>query len=98
MLNFPVGLSEFATVQNYVGTGNIGYLIDLPLVYKKCRPNVFYDHEIFTGAIYKMKQFNLTCLMFYSGKYVLTGSRCIDDLKRANKFLQILLKSYKNKI
>jgi len=57
-----------------------------------CRfTDVFYNPEIFPGLVYKMKNHRLTALIFASGKYVLTGSRYLGDLNRANVVLQALL-------
>jgi len=91
ILDFPLVLAEFAKVQNYVGTGNVGYLVNLHKVYRKCRPAACYEPELFPGLVYKIKEHRLSAPIFYSGRFVLSGSKYLGDLNRAELFLNNLL-------
>ena len=54
---------------------------------------VEYEPEQFPGLVYRMKQPKAAALIFGSGKIICTGSRSMQDVKRAVKKIMKLLRS-----
>lgn len=91
ILNFPESMVGFAKAQNYVGSDSVDHRVDLQRVYEKCSPNAVFEPEIFPGLKYTMKEQRVTVLIFSTGKYVITGSKYLGDLYRADVIIRNLL-------
>jgi len=68
LLDFPLVLVEFAKVSNYVASGSVDHHVDIAKVYEKCKTNVFFNPEIFSGLQYRLKSCRVTVIILYSGK------------------------------
>jgi len=47
--------------------------------------NVEYEPEQFPGLVYRIRDPNVVCLLFSSGKMVMIGAKNDDDIERALK-------------
>jgi TATA-box binding protein (TBP) (component of TFIID and TFIIIB) len=56
-----------------------------------------YEPERFPGAILKLEETNCTCLIFQSGKVIISGTSIINELERSYvKIRDILLDNKEN--
>lgn len=86
-------LSNKVTVYNYVASGSMPHRINLNKVYDKHRRECFYECELFPGLYYKMQKYNLTVIIFSTGKYYMTGSKCVVNVNRANAIIRAVLEN-----
>jgi len=42
-----------------------------------------YEPEVFPGLVYRMQASKIVVLVFVTGKFVVTGAKSLEDLKRA---------------
>jgi len=76
------------SVQNVVAVGQIGQKANLnALAIGLGLENTEYEPEQFPGLVYRSDTSNVVCLLFSSGKVVITGSKSI---KQANESFQAL--------
>lgn len=73
---------ESLTTENVVGSTAIDQELDLEVLSADLE-GADYDREVFPGLVYRLQDPKATCLVFRSGKLVLTGARSIDDLEQA---------------
>ena len=82
---------EEINIENVVGTGDIGYDVDLESVMNYL-PNAIYEPDQFPGITYRPFRSNLVCLIFSTGKVVIAGGKSEKEIKKAfqntNKFLE----------
>jgi len=84
-------LSKNVTVYNYVASGSMPHKINLKKIYDKHKRESFYESELFPGLYYKMQKYNLTVIIFSTGKYYMTGSNNIVNVNRANIIIRSIL-------
>lgn len=70
------------TVRNIVATVDIGHAVPIDVLSTKIR-GAIYDPETFPGMIVKGVRSG-SCLVFASGKIVITGARSADELRTAS--------------
>ncbi|KAH6634965.1 TBP-domain-containing protein [Chaetomium sp. MPI-SDFR-AT-0129] len=72
---FPnVRFTEFK-VQNYVASADCRFLVRLERLAYLYRQSASYEPELFPGLVYTMVRPRLKCLVFSTGKVVLTGAK-----------------------
>jgi transcription initiation factor TFIID TATA-box-binding protein len=75
---------EMITVQNLVVTHNYGTNLDLSeLILTMPFDKTEYEPEVFPGLIYRIDDPRSVCLVFSSGKCVITGCRSVEDANEA---------------
>ncbi len=79
-------------VQNILSTVNMGHPIDITTIAVKI-PNVTYEPDQFPAAILRMMG-SPVCLLFSSGKIVVTGSKSESIMTNAINKLQKILKPF----
>ena len=62
------------TIQNIVATFSVGCKLDLKIIAQKAQ-NAEYNPRRFAAVIMRIREPRTTCLMFYSGKMVVTGAK-----------------------
>ena len=72
-------ISEY-TIQNIVGSGNMGKCIDLIGLTKMHRKIVQYEIELFPGANLHFPDSKATAILFTTGKFIITGIKHESDL------------------
>lgn len=87
---FGTGFSDFK-VQNYVGSATCDFLIRLERIAHMYRESAMYEPELFPGLVYTMLRPKLKCLVFSTGKIVLTGAKAVEDIQEAFANLYPLL-------
>jgi len=76
--------SDNITIQNLVVTHNYGENLDLSeLVLTMPFDKTAYEPEVFPGLIYRIDEPRSVCLVFSSGKCVITGCRSEEDANEA---------------
>jgi len=79
------------TIQNVVACGDLGLPIDLERAVMTLE-NSIYEPEQFPGLVYRMKDPKTVVLIFGSGKIVITGAKCEDQVpKVARRVMDRLL-------
>jgi len=74
---------EFA-VQNMVAIYDIGHALNLTnLTIALGLENIEYEPEQFPGLVYRVRDPKVVCLLFGSGKMVITGAKNEKDIERA---------------
>ncbi|TYZ60687.1 hypothetical protein PybrP1_013087, partial [[Pythium] brassicae (nom. inval.)] len=73
-LSVPSELSRFAVV-NIVGSVDLGFKVRLEGLARDHARFCTYEPELFPGLIYRVVEPKCTCLVFVSGKMVITGYR-----------------------
>lgn len=97
-LGFPVSFSSF-TIQNIVGSSDVGFPIDLELIANKHNAYCSYEPEVFPGLVYRMMDPKIVLLIFVSGKLVLTGAKKKSDIDTAfKKIYPVLIDARKRQI
>jgi transcription initiation factor TFIID TATA-box-binding protein len=90
--NFIKKVSLSPRVRNIVSTANLQRHIDLKAVATQI-PHITYEHERFPGAIFRTNS-GPVCLLFESGKIVITGSTSEEQLLLTFSKLQKILKNF----
>jgi transcription initiation factor TFIID TATA-box-binding protein len=78
-------------VQNFVGSATCDFLIRLERIAHMYRESAMYEPELFPGLVYAMIRPKLKCLVFSTGKVVLTGAKSAEDIHEAFANLYPLL-------
>ena len=86
------------TIQNIVGHVEIplarGQKLDLDRMYSANCAYCTYQRNMFPGLIFRPDKSPIVLLCFYSGKIVITGGKCIDDVVIGWRRLWPFIKSY----
>jgi transcription initiation factor TFIID TATA-box-binding protein len=86
------------TIQNIVGHVEVplqkDQILDLDLLYTTHCTHCTYQRNMFPGLIYRPDKSPIVLLCFYSGKIVITGGKCIEDIEIGWRRLWPLLKTY----
>lgn len=73
-----------SSIQNIVGHVEIGgqsdVVLDLDRMYEVYCTHCTYQKTLFPGLIYRPDNSPIVLLCFYSGKIVVTGGKCVDDI------------------
>ena len=77
---------ERLTVVNVVASTRVAEELDLPDI--AIQLNCEYEPEQFPGLIYRLDYPRVVCLIFGSGKMVITGARAKDEILEAVQFIQ----------
>ena len=79
-------------IQNIVATCDLGTKLKINMIAISLGlENVEYEPEVFPGMVYRIDDPKTVALLFSSGKLVLTGAKCIEDVDRAvNKLEEVL--------
>tara|TARA_B100000683_G_scaffold257169_1_gene278406 strand:+ start:869 stop:1411 length:543 start_codon:yes stop_codon:yes gene_type:complete len=81
-------VSEMTEVQNLVVTHNYGQSLDLSeLIITMPFDKTEYEPEVFPGLIYRIDDPRSVCLVFSSGKCVITGCKSMDEADEATDHL-----------
>ena len=64
-------------IQNIVSSVNLGFSLDLHHMQRNNRITSSYEPELFPGLIYRNMTLPAVCLIFDSGRIVITGCRKI---------------------
>jgi transcription initiation factor TFIID TATA-box-binding protein len=71
-------------IQNMVAVYYVGCALNLSnLIVSLGLENTEYEPEQFPGLVYRLRDPNVVCLLFGSGKMVITGAKNYKDLERA---------------
>ncbi|KAH6856221.1 transcription factor TFIID-domain-containing protein [Chaetomium sp. MPI-CAGE-AT-0009] len=87
---FPTRFRDFK-VQNFVGSATCDFLIRLERIAYLYKESAMYEPELFPGLVYTMVRPKLKCLVFSTGKVVLTGAKSAEDVHEAFTNLYPLL-------
>ncbi|KAL2176942.1 transcription factor TFIID-domain-containing protein [Thermothelomyces heterothallicus CBS 202.75] len=87
---FPTRLADFR-VQNFVGSAACGFLVRLERISHRYWQSARHEPELFPGLVYTMVRPSLKCLVFTTGKVVLTGAKKREDVFEAFANLYPLL-------
>lgn len=79
-------------IQNIVGTMSLSGTLDLNKITTSLKSSTL-EPEIFPGVIYKT-QYKTSCLIFSSGKIVITGARSESQLRNTEKLLNSSLRKF----
>ena len=79
-------------VENVVASIDLHGEIDVEKVANELE-SVQYNPDVFPGAVYKMKSFGVTFLIFYSGKLVCTGAKSVETIRKATEELKRTLEA-----
>jgi transcription initiation factor TFIID TATA-box-binding protein len=72
------------TVQNIVATSDLGAGINLAnIAISLGVEHIEYEPEQFPGLVYRLEDPKMVCLLFGTGKIVLTGAKEVEDIDRA---------------
>ncbi|AEO66508.1 f9d1c456-1d83-4320-9bb3-560bbdebb490 [Thermothielavioides terrestris] len=91
---FRTRFRDFA-VQNFVGSAACGFPIRLEGIARQYWEWARHEPEIFPGLVFTVQKPSLKCLVFTTGKVVLTGAKCEDDVHEAFAYLYPVLLDYK---
>ncbi len=84
-------------IQNIVAAVDLFTTIDLVKIYHLLIDEeglyIDYNPDKFPGVILKIKDPKVSCLIFYSGKLVITGGKTTDDVTKGVKEISKILKS-----
>ena len=81
-------------VQNLVSSGSLNGLLHLVNMHSDMGEHTAYEHELFPGLVIREPDLQPVVLCFRSGKYVITGSKTIEDVKRARERLMLRMQPY----
>lgn len=100
-LGFP-GMNfilEPIKIQNIVGNAHVslepGQQLDLQRFYADFNIYCTYQPNMFPGLIYRPADMSVVLLVFFSGKIVITGAKCMSDVHDSWKHFRRLLQAYK---
>jgi len=80
----PVERHPETTVQNIVATSDLGAEINLVDIASSLGvEHIEYEPEQFPGLVYRLEDPKVVCLLFSSGKMVLTGAKNVEEIDRA---------------
>ena len=79
------------TIQNMVGVVDVRHPVQLETLLFKAGLSATYEPECFPGLVFKMVDPRITLLVFASGKVVLTGGKCREDVNTAFENIYPLL-------
>jgi transcription initiation factor TFIID TATA-box-binding protein len=80
----PVERHPEITLQNIVATCDLGAKINLvSIVMSLSLEEVEYEPEQFPGLVYRLENPKAVCLLFGTGKMVITGARTMEDVDKA---------------
>ncbi|KAF2091818.1 TBP-domain-containing protein [Saccharata proteae CBS 121410] len=83
-------------VQNVVASVDMGFMIRMEgLLNSRHRDHVRWEPELFPGMTYRVRQPRVVLLIFVSGKVVLTGAKCKEDIDKAFDFIYPVLQEYR---
>ena len=86
-------------IQNIVGNADINLkhdeFLDLQSFYRDYNIYCTYQPTMFPGLIYRSNQLNIVLLVFFSGRVVITGAKCMSDVFEGWKNVHDLVCSYK---
>ena len=80
------------TVQNIVATSDLGAGINLAnIAISLGVEHIEYEPEQFPGLVYRLEDPKVVCLLFGTGKMVLTGAKKVEEIDRAVKSIAEVL-------
>lgn len=86
-------------IQNIVGNADVNLkedeFLDLKSFYRDYNIYCTYQPTMFPGLIYRSNQLNIVLLVFFSGRVVITGAKCMSDVFEGWKNVHDLVCSYK---
>ena len=84
-------------IQNIVSTANVGQNLDLLCLARQMK-NIEYNPSKFIAAIQRMKNPRTTCLIFPSGRLVITGAKTIVESHKAARRFSRGIQRARNKL
>ena len=88
-------------IQNIVGNADVNLqedeCLDLHSFYNDYNIYCTYQPTMFPGLIYRSNTLNIVLLVFFSGRIVITGAKCMTDVFEGWKNVHDLVCSYKKK-
>ena len=88
-----IALHPTFKIENIVASADLGVELDLYAI-AKASPDVDYEPEQFTGAIYKIKVPKVALLLFKNGKVICTGAKTKADIEKAIDQVVKVVKNY----
>jgi transcription initiation factor TFIID TATA-box-binding protein len=86
------------TIQNIVGHVEVplkhGQILDLDGMYQTYCTHCTYQRNMFPGLIYRPDRSPVVLLCFFSGKIVITGGKCIEDIMVGWERLWPIIKNF----
>ena len=80
----PVERHPEITVQNIVATSDLGAKLNLNNIATSLGvEHIEYEPEQFPGLVYRLEDPKTVCLLFSTGKMVLTGAKNVEEIDRA---------------
>ncbi len=70
-------------VQNFVGSVSCGFYVRLKGIANTCWQSAKHEPELFPGLVYTMVSPRVKCLVFSTGKVVITGAKSEEDVYEA---------------
>jgi transcription initiation factor TFIID TATA-box-binding protein len=93
----PVKFTDFK-IQNMVASCSVNFKNKLEALYQSDHQKFCdFNPETFPGLIYHLQKPKVCLLIFASGKIVLTGAKTIEDINKAFKEIQPLLRQHVKK-
>ncbi|MCK4457221.1 MAG: TATA-box-binding protein [Thermoplasmata archaeon] len=87
----PVERHPEITVQNIVAVCDLGSDLNLNNIAISLDMNMEYEPEQFPGLVLRLEDPKIVCLLFGSGKMVLTGAKNTEDLDQATESVREIL-------
>ena len=84
-------------VQNLTATMDTGFPVRLEALILAHQQHATYEPELFPGLIFKMDDPKVTCLIFVSGKVVMTGCKTQGSLEQAAAKMYPVLLDFRKK-
>jgi transcription initiation factor TFIID TATA-box-binding protein len=82
-------------IHNIVASGTTSYPISLSKLNSDHKLTCQYEPEDFPGVIYRMNNFNITFLIFASGKIVIAGGKSVANIEESFRLIVEILENYK---
>ena len=93
MVGYAVRFANFR-VENMLGVMDMKFPIRLEGVAYENRDVAQYEPEMFPGLVWRFWSAQITCLIFVSGKVIITGCRNLEDMEYAGDYLYPNLYKY----
>jgi transcription initiation factor TFIID TATA-box-binding protein len=94
-VGYPVNATDLSRyqykIQNMTATCDFGFPIGLEALILSHSSFATYEPELFAGLVYRLQVPKVVLLIFVSGKVVLTGAKCQEDLCAAYEAIHPIL-------
>ena len=81
-----IGTYEFQ-IRNIVGSATLPFKLDFNAFCRAYPRNAIYEPELFPGLHFRLDAGNIVCILFTSGKLIITGSKSQNEIENIYKHL-----------